>query len=346
MVAFTASSVLTAAALNTAFNAYTVNAQTGTTYTFVLTDHGGLVTASNASSSTYTVPPNASVAFAVGDRIGILNIGAGTVTLAPGAGVTVNASSLNISQYGGGTLVKTATNTWYFVAGGSPKASVSSTSGSPTTGANGSKTYYKFTGSGSVTIGTAGFVTALIIGGGGGGASGGGGGGGGAGGCFGNTGISVDIWLPAGTHTVSIGAGGTANAVGSPSFVSGYVAPGGGGGTAGSGACGGGNGGSAIYGKQGYAGGASNGGGGGTGAVGVATGGAGGTGVSDSIDGSATTRGGGGGGYPSGAGGAGGGGAGHATATNPGTANTGGGGGASGNTGGAGGSGIVILLFG
>ena len=369
MVAFTASSVLTAAALNTAFNAYTVNAQTGTTYTFVLTDHGGLVTASNASSSTYTVPPNASVAFAVGDRIGILNIGAGTVTLAPGAGVTVNASSLNISQYGGGTLVKTATNTWYFVAGGSPKASVSSTSGSPTTGANGSKTYYKWTGSGSVTIGTAGLCEILVVGGGAGGGTGGGGGGGGHL-------TTTTAYLPAGTHTVTVGAGGTggsggaAGVQGNTSALGPYYATGGGNqnsgtntaglaGGSGGGGRGSGAGGSGVtgLGSAGGTGGTdpTGGGGGGSAAVGSngsgATGGAGGTGTSSSLDGAATTRsgGGGGGGTTTGGSATGGGGAGGTTTGTAGTANTGGGGGGASVTGfvaGNGGSGIVILLIG
>jgi hypothetical protein len=112
MVAFTAASVLTASALNSAFNAYTVNAQTGTTYTFVLTDQGGLVTASNASASTYTVPTNASVAYATGTRIELLNIGAGTVTLSPAGGVTLTGTT-TVPQNGRVVLVKQATNTWY-----------------------------------------------------------------------------------------------------------------------------------------------------------------------------------------------------------------------------------------
>jgi hypothetical protein len=112
MVAFTAASVLTASALNSAFNAYTVNAQTGTTYTFVLTDQGGLVTASNASASTYTVPTNASVAYATGTRIELLNIGAGVVTLSPAGGVTLTGTT-TVPQNGRVALVKQATNTWY-----------------------------------------------------------------------------------------------------------------------------------------------------------------------------------------------------------------------------------------
>jgi hypothetical protein len=112
MVAFTAASVLTASALNSAFNAYTVNAQTGTTYTFVLTDQGGLVTASNASASTYTVPANATVAYATGTRIELLNIGAGTVTLSPAGGVTLTGTTI-VPQNGRVVLVKQATNTWY-----------------------------------------------------------------------------------------------------------------------------------------------------------------------------------------------------------------------------------------
>jgi len=41
-------------------SALTLNAQTGTTYTFVLTDSNNtLVTASNASAQTYSIPTNA-----------------------------------------------------------------------------------------------------------------------------------------------------------------------------------------------------------------------------------------------------------------------------------------------
>ena len=59
-----------------------INAQTGTTYTFVAADAGKLVTASNGSAQTYTVPPNSSVAYATGTTITVIGIGAGKVTLA------------------------------------------------------------------------------------------------------------------------------------------------------------------------------------------------------------------------------------------------------------------------
>ena len=71
----------------------TLNAQTGTTYTLVLTDSGKQVTMSNASASTLTVPPNASVAFAVGVKVQVIQLGAGAVTLTAGAGVTINSLS-------------------------------------------------------------------------------------------------------------------------------------------------------------------------------------------------------------------------------------------------------------
>ena len=326
-------------------NSPTVNAQTGTTYTVATTDLGKTITCSNASAVTVTVNTGLS-SLATGSIIRIVNVGAGLVTVVA-SGTTIAGSPLTIAQNKGASLLKTGTNAYVMLPfSGADRATYSATTGSPTVTTVSGKTCIKWTGSGSITVSAAGFVSALIIGAGGGGASGGGGGGGGAGGVFGNTGNAVDIYLPVGTHTVTIGAGGSASAAGSASLVSGFVALGGGGGTAGSGASGGGNGGTAIYGKQGYGGGASNGGGGGASQAGTGSGGKGGDGVSDSIDGTPTTRAGGGGGYSSGAGGAGGGGAGHATATNPGTANTGGGGGASGNAGGAGGSGIVILLIG
>lgn len=90
------------------------NAQTGTTYTLALTDEGKLVTLSNASAITLTVPPNSSVAFDVGTYIDLAQIGAGQVTVAQGSGVTVNATpGLKFrAQYAGASLRKIATDTW------------------------------------------------------------------------------------------------------------------------------------------------------------------------------------------------------------------------------------------
>jgi hypothetical protein len=115
MVAFTPGTTLGAVALSAAFNALVINAQTGTTYTLASTDAGGLITAANASAIVVTVPTNAAVAFAIGTQIGVLQTGAGQVTLVGAAGVTVNAynSALKIVGNGGlAVLVKTGTNTW------------------------------------------------------------------------------------------------------------------------------------------------------------------------------------------------------------------------------------------
>lgn len=96
----------------------TYNNQTGTTYTFVITDNQKIVTATNASAQTYTVPPNASVAFPIGTRIDVIQLGAGKVTIAQGSGVTINSylgyKSI-AGQYVGVTLLKTDTNTWVLV---------------------------------------------------------------------------------------------------------------------------------------------------------------------------------------------------------------------------------------
>lgn len=94
-----------------------INAQTGTTYTLVLTDASKFVTLSNAGAITLTVPPNSSVAFPVGSTVELIAIGAGQVTVAQGSGVTVNATpGLKLrAQYSGATLVKTGTDQWYLV---------------------------------------------------------------------------------------------------------------------------------------------------------------------------------------------------------------------------------------
>lgn len=90
------------------------NAQTGTTYTLALSDVGKRVELSNAAAIALTVPPNASVAFPVDCVITLVQTGAGQVTVAGGAGVTVNAApGLKLTdQWSTATLIKRATNTW------------------------------------------------------------------------------------------------------------------------------------------------------------------------------------------------------------------------------------------
>jgi hypothetical protein len=94
------------------------NAQTGTSYTLVLTDASKIVTMTNAAANTLTVPPNSSVAFDVGAQVTVVQTGAGTTTIAAGSGVTINSagSALGLRvQYSSCTLLKTATDTWLLI---------------------------------------------------------------------------------------------------------------------------------------------------------------------------------------------------------------------------------------
>lgn len=92
----------------------TINAQTGTTYTPVLTDASKIVTLSNASAITVTLPQDSDVAFPTGSRIDFIGIGAGLVTFAAGTGATLNGTPSLVSraQWSGVTAVKRAANTW------------------------------------------------------------------------------------------------------------------------------------------------------------------------------------------------------------------------------------------
>jgi hypothetical protein len=258
-------------------------------------------------------------------------------------------------------------------AGGVPKATYTGTTGSPNinTAARPGKTIINYTGSGTITIGTAGTVELLLVGAGGGGygSAGQAGPGGGGGGNF----YSTSAFLSAGTWNVYVGAGGDRTAAGTVRIGEAtsiyfsrnlYIAlPGSGGGTgndptrqlastggqiANAAAV------QPTYGNnQGFAGGTTptstgnSGGGGGAGAVGANgttspnAAGNGGAGFATSITGTSITYGGGGGGNGAGGttnglGGAGGGGNGAASNSFPGSA---GGNGAANTGGGGGGSG-------
>lgn len=100
----------------------TIDAKTGTTYTFVLNDaNNELITASNASAQTYTIPLNSSVAFPIGSQINVIQIGAGQVTFVGISGVTLtstgatSASPKCRAQFSAVTLVKVGTDTWYAI---------------------------------------------------------------------------------------------------------------------------------------------------------------------------------------------------------------------------------------
>jgi hypothetical protein len=95
-----------------------LNAQTGTTYTLAVTDKDGVVTASNASAITVTVPPSV---FVQGDRITVIQKGAGQVTFAQGSGVTIVSTGATASapktrvQYSGATIIAESATSFIIV---------------------------------------------------------------------------------------------------------------------------------------------------------------------------------------------------------------------------------------
>ncbi len=116
---FNSGDVLLASELNNmAVSMIAINAQTGTTYTTVLADDGKLVTCDNASAIALTIPPNSSVAYGIGTQINIMQLGAGTVTITAGAGVTLRSAGNKLktdAQYAVATCCKILTDTWVVV---------------------------------------------------------------------------------------------------------------------------------------------------------------------------------------------------------------------------------------
>ena len=94
------------------------DAETGTTYTLVAGNLNQLVTLNNASAITLTVPPSV---FSAGDVINIAQIGAGKVTLAEGACVTITSTGATAdapelrAQYSAASIICTAADSFLVI---------------------------------------------------------------------------------------------------------------------------------------------------------------------------------------------------------------------------------------
>jgi len=114
--------VLTSAMFN-GLVTYTLNSQSGATYTLASTDqYQVLIVTTNASTKTVSIPTDATYSFPNGTAITILNTGAGLLTInavtpatttVTSAGAT--SASPTVSQYRSAVAIKTGTNAWTVV---------------------------------------------------------------------------------------------------------------------------------------------------------------------------------------------------------------------------------------
>lgn len=95
-----------------------INAQTGTSFTPALSDNGKLVTLSNTSSITVTIPPFSSVAYPVGAQLNFVGINTGAVAFAQGSGVTIVSTGATTSapalraRYSSATAICISQDNW------------------------------------------------------------------------------------------------------------------------------------------------------------------------------------------------------------------------------------------
>ncbi len=88
----------------------TLNAQTGTTYTIGATDLNKLVTLSNSSGITLTIPNGV---FTTGQTVNIQQLGTGQVTIASDGTTTFTGTGTKLrTQYSAASIVCTGTNTF------------------------------------------------------------------------------------------------------------------------------------------------------------------------------------------------------------------------------------------
>jgi uncharacterized MnhB-related membrane protein len=113
--------VLSAAMFN-GLVTFTLNTQSGATYTVANSDlYQVLVATSNASTKTVTIAPDSTLtAAAVGTAITFLNTGAGLLTFAAGSGVTITSAGAvsaapTLAQYKSCVAIRLSANAWTIV---------------------------------------------------------------------------------------------------------------------------------------------------------------------------------------------------------------------------------------
>jgi hypothetical protein len=84
------------------------------TYTLVLADAGKLIRCTKATAMSIVIPTNAAQAYAIGQRVDIMQYGAGQVTVSPDTGVTLRSTPTNKlrATYSSASIIKIGTNEW------------------------------------------------------------------------------------------------------------------------------------------------------------------------------------------------------------------------------------------
>jgi uncharacterized MnhB-related membrane protein len=102
--------------------AFTLNTQSGATYTVANSDlYQVLVATSNASTKIVTIAPDSTLtAAATGSAITFLNSGAGDLTFAQGSGVTISSvgatsTAPKLGQHKSCVAIRTGANAWTIV---------------------------------------------------------------------------------------------------------------------------------------------------------------------------------------------------------------------------------------
>jgi hypothetical protein len=119
---FSTGDVLPAASVNELVQ-FTINTQSGTTYTVVDDDQFQvLVRATNAAAKTFSIPTDATYDFPIGTAITFINSGAGLLTIdavTPGTTTITSAGAVSaaptVAQHKAASAIKTAANAWTVV---------------------------------------------------------------------------------------------------------------------------------------------------------------------------------------------------------------------------------------